>query len=1442
MYPLPPNDAERLTALHDLDVLHSPPEPQFDAICRTAQALFGVPIALVSLVGESEQWFKARCGWQAEGTPRAISFCTYAILRDDVMVVEDAARDHRFSESPLVTDEPRIRFYAGAPLVLSPGIRVGTLCIIDTATRAFSPEQARQLSDLAQVVVAQLRLNRAERDARLREAEYRLLADNTTDMIVRSDLDGTRRYVSPACERLLGYAPEELVGTRPLDFVHPDDADGYARLLGELRQGLSSQALTQQRYRRRDGSWVWVEISFCLTRSRSTGRPDGYVAVLRDISERKAAEEKAVLLARHDPLTGLPNRLHFRESLEREIARCRRNAGGFALLCLDLDRFKLVNDTLGHQAGDALLCVVAERLKAVLRAEDTVARLGGDEFVIVQTGEGRAADAQRLAERLIAAMVPPVDLNGYPAGIGVSVGIALAPQDGDDPDQLFARADQALYRAKADGRNTFRFHANGDARVALVADRKPPPAPDQPMGLIRPEPLFVSELLRDILETCTDCVTLIDQGGGLLFLSTGGLRAMQIDDVSPYLGRAWVDLWQGEHHAAALSAVEEAREAGSARFRGFCRTARGEPKWWDVSLNRLRDHGSTRGLMLIISRDVTAQVGLETDLQTTARRYKALIDATATMVWRAEPDGALIEISGWETYTGQAPGASRGFGWAGCLHPEDLDRVSARWREIVASRSPGTCEFRVRRSDGEYRWFLARVVPLTDAAGKIQEWVGTTTDIHDGRRAGELIRSQEERYRLALMATQDAAWDHDLSTDTITWSERAQALFGYGEAQIDRTGAWWRNAIHPEDRRRVTASLREVVDGQGDLWSDTYRFARGDGSFADVLDRGFMIRDAHGRVVRVVGAMHDMTEQRRADLALRASEERLRLALRAGRMVAWERSSCPDPADRSENGVKLLGLGTEPFSVFLDRVHPEDRAAVKAFFEGGKHHEHLEYRYVTAAGRTIWLSGWAEWVGQERIVGITLDITERKLAEEKAWRAANHDALTGLPNRKLFHQRFEQAVSAAEEGGSCVSLLLVDLDRLRDVNETHGHDAGDAVLCETARRLGDGLRAADLVARLGGDEFAILLTEPLRLEHAANHAQVLIERLRQPFEHRGRTLSCRASIGLAGYPDHHRDAPEMLKAADMALHRAKMLGRSRAVVFDLGLRAATETRIAIADEVRSALAEGRIVPFYQPKVCLGTGRIAGFEALARWQHPDKGLLTPGYFGSVFEDPEIATALSDSLLRQILRDMRTWRDDGLDFGRVAVNVSSAEFQKPDLAGSMLEALASFGVPAALFEAEVTETVFLGHGSESVPGTLRRLHDQGVMVTLDDFGTGFASLTHLKQFPVSHIKVDQSFVRDLERDEDDAAIVAAVIGLGRSLGMQVTAEGVETEAQARRLRAMRCDYAQGYLYARPMAGSRVPRLLSTWSPEAGARGAAPGEAGAATVDGGRVRKNA
>jgi diguanylate cyclase (GGDEF)-like protein len=568
----------------------------------------------------------------------------------------------------------------------------------------------------------------------------------------------------------------------------------------------------------------------------------------------------------------------------------------------------------------------------------------------------------------------------------------------------------------------------------------------------------------------------------------------------------------------------------------------------------------------------------------------------------------------------------------------------------------------------------------------------------------------------------------------------------------------------------------------------------------------------------VIGMLlsHEVRRRDSAELALTNSEERLRLALDAGRMFAWELDPATDFVTRSDNAPDIIGIGSGHTDDYLEHVHPHDRSRVRSLVYSPPKYEMspVEYRYCPPGGEMVWLEARSiEHVGPggvRRIVGTTFDITERKAIEEQVWRAANHDALTGLVNRTLFQKRLDEAMRDAGDGAR-VNLLLLDLDEFKRVNDTLGHDAGDALLHQAADRLRALTRDCDTVARLGGDEFAVVMPQA-SLDEAIVLAERIVAELARPFVFKDRLPTTRVSVGIACYPDHDKNPAELMKDADMALYGAKEHGRNRVTVYSPAMRAEMEHRVQVSNSIREALDREEIVPFYQPKVCLVTGRVVGFEALARWRHPTRGILTPAVFGSVFEDHELAARIGMAMFQQVAADVHTWVQKGLYFGRVAVNLSAAELNNPTLVDDVLNVFEKQGVAARYLEIEVTETVLLGRTTEQVSTILEEFQRRGVTIALDDFGTGYASLSHLKQFPVDLIKIDRSFVRDLERDPDDAAIVTAVIGLGKSLGIQVCAEGVETAGQVEYLCENSCDQAQGYLFAKPIVGTRVPWLLT------------------------------
>jgi diguanylate cyclase (GGDEF)-like protein/PAS domain S-box-containing protein len=442
--------------------------------------------------------------------------------------------------------------------------------------------------------------------------------------------------------------------------------------------------------------------------------------------------------------------------------------------------------------------------------------------------------------------------------------------------------------------------------------------------------------------------------------------------------------------------------------------------------------------------------------------------------------------------------------------------------------------------------------------------------------------------------------------------------------------------------------------------------------------------------------------------------------------------------------------------------------------------------------------------------GIGRDITEHRRAEHRIRRLALHDSLTGLPNRVLFQDRLRQALAEARRHNWQAALLLLDLDHFKDINDTLGHTAGDRLLMEVARRLDACVRASDTVARLGGDEFALILIELRRPEDAAVVARKAVRAIAECFRLENQEVHTTASVGITIYPTDSDDPDQLLRDADLALYRAKAEGRNTYRFYAAAMGAQVEARRALERDLRLALERGELGLHFQPQLDLAAGRIDGAEALVRWRHPSRGNVPPSEFIPLAETSGLIVPLGAWALQEACRQARAWRDAGLPPITMAVNLSLAQCRNGDLAHTTGRALRASGLEPRWLELEVTESLFLYPDNGHVDG-LQRLRKQGVRVSLDDFGTGYSSLGRLRQLPVDKIKIDRSFVAGVGRDPDSEAIVRAVIRLGRSLGLRVVAEGVETNVQCAFLQAEGCHAAQGFHIARPLPAGDFAALL-------------------------------
>ncbi len=445
-------------------------------------------------------------------------------------------------------------------------------------------------------------------------------------------------------------------------------------------------------------------------------------------------------------------------------------------------------------------------------------------------------------------------------------------------------------------------------------------------------------------------------------------------------------------------------------------------------------------------------------------------------------------------------------------------------------------------------------------------------------------------------------------------------------------------------------------------------------------------------------------------------------------------------------------------------------------------------------------------------IGVHSDITGAKTHQDELARQANHDSLTGLPNRNLLRDRIEHACARTQRYGDFAAVAFLDLDNFKLVNDSLGHSVGDQLLRAVASRLEASLRAMDTVARLGGDEFVLVLSDHKSAQSVSGELQRIVESFAQPFTMDNQDVFVTASIGVALYPQDAKDAEALMKSAELAMYRAKESGRNSYQLFTTELQTKVTERMALEGMLRRALERGELSLHYQPQVDLHSNRIFGCEALIRWNQADLGMIGPAKFIPLAEDTGLIVQIGEWVLRTACRQTKSWQDAGLPAITVAVNISARQFREKNLLQSVAKILADTGLDPARLELEVTESVIM-HDAQNVIAELQAFRDMGIKLSVDDFGTGYSSLSYLKRFPVDRLKIDQSFVRDVTSDADDAAIAQAVITLGHTLDLRVIAEGVETAEQLAFLRRNHCDEMQGYLFGRPMPADEFTKLLAS-----------------------------
>ncbi len=712
-------------------------------------------------------------------------------------------------------------------------------------------------------------------------------------------------------------------------------------------------------------------------------------------------------------------------------------------------------------------------------------------------------------------------------------------------------------------------------------------------------------------------------------------------------------------------------------------------------------------------------------------------------------------------------------------------------------------------ANGVRRWMTIRVVPDAAPSGDVHGAFVLMNDIHGLKQAQEALRASEAELRLIM----------DNVPARVAYIDRE-----YRFRFLNRHNEDWLSASHSDVTGRLVAEvvgekrfqqlqplLHRVLEGEVVATEQVLVQPSGESRWESI--HYAPNRDAEGRVIGIYAVETDVHEEKRNEEALRRANWMLSSHINNTPLAVLEWDRDFHLVRWSPQAERIFGWrADEVRGMTLDGnqlIHEADRAAVvellQKLMKGEEPRATGLTRSKTKSGATIWCEWYHSCLLDDdgnivSILSFVQDVSSRIQAEERLQYMATRDALTGLPNRLLLHERLAQAIAQAKRTGRRVGVLFIDLDRFKNVNDTLGHRIGDELLKEVSKALLTALRDSDLLARLGGDEFMVVVEDFDEPSVLGRIAQKLLDAISQPFKIEEHDIYVTSSIGISVYPDDSDDPEELLKHADVAMYRSKELGRNTYQFLDADLAQHRLKQHTLESALRSALKDGLLRLHYQPVLRLADHAVVGAEALLRWSDPEHGSVPPQVFIPLAEESGLIHALGEWVLKSAAEQCAAWRSAGLEL-LVSVNLSARQFYREDLAQRISDIVKGVGCKPSWIELEVTETSLM-HDLDAIRKVLHELRDEGFTVAIDDFGTGYSSLTHLKHFPIDTLKIDISFIADLETDPGDAAITEAIIGLARGLGLKVVAEGVGTKAQLDFLDERRCHSFQGYFASPPL----------------------------------------
>ncbi len=762
--------------------------------------------------------------------------------------------------------------------------------------------------------------------------------------------------------------------------------------------------------------------------------------------------------------------------------------------------------------------------------------------------------------------------------------------------------------------------------------------------------------------------------------------------------------------------------------------------------------------------------------------------------------------------------------WAQNIHPEDQQRIFEDLQQLF-EQGAFQHEYRFRTADGSYRWMHDELRLVRNESSEATVIVGYWVDITERKEAEEMLHLHSN----ILQNMAEGVFLVRANDGIIVFTNpRFEQMFGYGAGELLGKHVSVINAGDDKTAKETAHTLFVTLEQSGTWVGEVHNLKKDKTAFWCHANVSNFVHPQFGLVW--VSVHEDITQRKEAETALRNSEQQLRESQQFFQSLAQVSPVGIYRTDAEGNCIfvndkwsVIAGISEQQAKGkgWINAIMPEDREKVFSEWTVAVNRQKpfsLEYRFQRPGGKIIWVYGLATAIYDDTnkvsgYVGTITDISERKINEEHIHQLAFYDPLTGLPNRRLLQERLKHGIDVSHRSGDKMAVLMMDLDKFKAVNDSLGHAAGDELLKQVAKRITGRLREVDMVARLGGDEFVILMENIEHHEYVARVAEDIIHTLTQPFTlFEKHVVQIGASIGIAIHPQHGDDVEALMDHADTALYHAKYQGRGCFAYFTEDLTHQAHKRIALESGLRSAIATQQLQVYFQPQVEINSGKLIAAEALVRWHNPVYGCVMPNEFISVVEASGLIIPIDEWVLRETCRLGQAWRNAGLPELRLAVNVSAHQFRRGDINALVTEVLNETGFPAEFLELEITEKGLMENQEQAIP-ILNNLHQQGVRLAIDDFGSGYSSLALLKCFPLHQLKIDKSFIDNIPLLPEDMAITATIISMAHHLGFKVLAEGVESAAQLTFLREHSCDSYQGYFCSEPLPASDFQAFLSS-----------------------------